>query len=199
MEEPTKNAEHPGQEQPSGIFEPKPVQQIKAPASGTQKANRLMLVIAALILAAFLFVFIRGLYLSPVRKFYRGLSRRDNQAMTAAFPSWLVNADTPEGEVTVADMCAAVVSNTNFAYGKEGKAKAALRRKEPVDAAKCDTLSAGIETRYHVKAKVSKGWICTLNVQYTKPDGTVLQNTEYVTLYQINGKWCILDVPNLKK
>ena len=198
MEQQPKNDERPELNQPSGIFEPKSGQ-FKAPVSGTQKANRLLAAIVVILLAVIIVYFVRGIYFSPVRKFYRGLSRRDSSAMTAAFPSWLVNADTAEGEVTVEDMCAAIISNTNYAYGKESRAKVSLSSREPADAEKYEKLSAGIKSRYGVDAKVSKGWICTLNVQYTGQDGTSFQNTEYVTLYKINGSWCILDVPNLKK
>lgn len=186
-------------EQQSGIFEPKPMQQIKPPVSGVKQANRLMLAIGVIILAVILFVFFSGRYLSPVRKYYKGLSKSDPAAMTDAFPSWLVNADAAEGQMTIDAMCAAMISSTNLAYGTDCKAKASLQRKEPVDAAKCEQLTSGIASRYHVNVKVRKGWICTLNVQYTSPDGSDINATEYVTLYQIGGRWCMLDVPNPKK
>lgn len=187
------------QEQKSGIFEPKPLNPQSIPESGAKKAFRIAAAAVALIVILMIAAWCRQLWFHPVKRFYKGLSRRNETVMEDAFPSWLVNADFGEENVTIADMCSILKSGMDAQYGQGSKVKTALAGYSEVDAEKLTQIADGIQAQFQIKAEVSKGRVCTMNVRYTAANGETYEKTEYVTMYRINGHWCILDVPNQQK
>lgn len=193
MQNDTNNPEG---KQPCGIFEPKPLKAAELPMSGSQKAKRICIAIGAILICVFVVAQISQLYFSPVRKFYRGLSKRNISVMTDAFPNWLANADMGEGNMTITDMCAALIAQTTLACGPDNKVSVSLVSKSEIDDARMQQISEGIRQKFYVDTKITKGWSCQLAVTYRPMDSEPVTQSEYVSLYQINGHWTILDVPN---
>ena len=179
----------------TGIFDPKPIDADKLPLSGPQKAFRLMIILAVLVLTGLIFLLMRNPFMKPVKAFYRGLSHSDVSAMTEAFPKWLSDANVPEGTVTTAEMCSAVLSAAELEYGKDVKAKVSLISKSEVSKDYLEKIASGIKTQYHVDVSITKGYWVRLRVLYQFKN-TEAEITRYARVYKINGKWCVLDVPS---
>ena len=178
-----------------GIFEPKPPMQ--APESGMKKAWKLITVLAVLVLAGVIWALSRNPFMRPVKIFYKGLEREDYTAMAEAFPAWLRNADQGEGNITVSDMGAAILSATKMNL-PTGDIQPSLRSRTAVEEAYLTQLEQGIESQYGQKVRISAGLRCTLSVQYRADSHTAdaYDMTVYVRLYKINGRWVMLDVPS---
>ena len=183
-------------EQPSGIFEPKPLNPADIPRSGTQKAITLAAVIGVLVLIACIVTALRNPFMKPVKQYYKGFSADDADKMGKAFPGWLLDARVTEDTMTVYEMCSAMLSEKLLNYGEGQKIKAALAAKTPVEEDYLHKIADGIQSTYHVPAEVTKGYRCTLHVTYEVQGGKPYTATEYVRVYRINGKWVMLDVPS---
>ncbi len=168
----------------------------RPPMSGTQKALRLGICLGVLLVVWLIWGLSRSPYMRPVRTFYKGLSAEDTAKMTDAFPSWLV--DVPRGgtEMTVTDMCSASLTIAKLTYGAGVRVRAGEISQTETDAATLEKIAAGIDTQYHVKAKVTRGLRVTLHVTYTDTAGMLTDTTEYVRIYKINGRWVLLDIPS---
>lgn len=180
----------------TGIFEPKALPADRIPVSGTVRAVRLAVFLAMIVIGVLIWLALRDPFMKPVRRYYKGLTKGDPAAMAEAFPGWLVDADTDENTVSVTDMCAAIVSATKFYYGEGAKAKANLVSQQEVDAAYLERIAQGIRTQYHYDVEIKRGVWITMEVLYTSPDGAERRRTEYARIYQINGTWCLLDIPS---
>lgn len=185
------------QAQQSGIFEPKPPMEIKM-KSGSQKAKELVIAAAVILLAAIIIVWVKGLYLRPVKTYYKGLTKTDTAVMCKAFPKWLCNADTDSDTITVDEMCKTIVSSVLSTCGKNCRVSAEKVRFTEQDDAYLQKLEDGIEAKYGKEVDISKGRWVTLNVTY-EYSGKKQEMIEYVRLYKINGKWCMLDIPSTEE
>lgn len=187
------------EENQSGIFTPKPLDQNMIPESGAQKAKRIIIAVAAIAAIVAVVLLVRSLWFQPVRSYYRGMSKRNIAQMEGAFPKWLREADMGQENVTVADMCSVVISNMTVRFGADSKARASLVAYTETDPERLTQIAEGIRSKFQINAEVTKGRDCTVKVQYTASDGEKYEVAEYVTMYRINGHWCILDVPNEQK
>lgn len=187
--------EQPASEQQTGIFEPKPVSTADLPLSGTQKAIRLCVFIGILILIAVIACALHNPFMRPVKRYYKALMQGDAAAMCDAFPSWLTGADTDEETMRIYDMCAMVVTATNYNYGSDAKIKVKYSSKAKVGEDYLNRLEEGMLSQYQVDAEITAGWWLTLDVTYSDGDAEA-EVTEYARLYRINGKWVMLDVPS---
>ena len=188
----------PAPEQPlgeQGIFEPKPLNVDRLPVSGTVRAIRLGVFLLMITAGVLIWLALRNPFMRPVKRYYKALDRRDPAAMTAVFPEWLVNADTDEDTVTVEDMCAAVVSATNYYFGQDAKASVVLRRQQEVGEDYLKRIADGIFTQYQRKVEITRGLWLTYDVTY-QGEGTEQTRTEYARVYRINGSWYLLDIPS---
>gem|GEM_PF-3139373 len=186
--------EQPAREQQTGIFEPKPVGAVGLPLSGTQKAIRFCIFIGILILIAVIVYVLHNPFMRPVKRYYKALMKGDAAAMCDAFPSWLTGADTDEETMRIYDMCAMVVTATNYNYGSDAKIEVKYASKTEVGADYLNQLETGIQSQYSVDVNITAGWWVTLDVTYTDGEDSVTV-TEYARLYRINGRWTMLDVP----
>ena len=181
--------------EPSGIFEPKPIDTENVPLSGPQKAIRLTIILAVLVLIGIICLLLRNPFMKPVKSFYRGLSHGDVISMTQAFPKWLTEAKVSEDTVTTADMCSAVLSAAELDYGKGFKAKVSLSSKTEVGRDYLDKIESGIKAQYHTDVSISKGYWVRLCVLY-RSSGSEQEVTRFARIYKIDGKWYLLDVPS---
>jgi len=182
-------------EQPSGIFEPKPISVDMRPLTGTQKAWRFAAVIALLLLALAVFLLLKDPFMKPVNRYYKALSKRDNAAMTDAFPDFLVDAPADGETMSISEMCMTMIAQTNAQYGQDVKVKASMVSKKEVDREYLDRIQEGIRTQYHTEAEISEGLWLRLLVTYGSGKDEK-ETTEYVRLYRINGSWVMLDIPS---
>ncbi|MCQ2417259.1 MAG: hypothetical protein MJ071_05560 [Oscillospiraceae bacterium] len=189
--------ETPAQE--SGIFQPKAINESMIPESGAKKARKIGIALAAVAVVVLCIMVSRSLWLHPIKKFYRSMNRHDAAAMTEAFPSWLVDADMSGESMSVEAMCQVVINNLGMIAGNDGTVHALYSGYTPIEAEKLEKIQAGIEQQFQIKTKVSDGRLCAMEVTYRNTDGKEQKQIEYVTMYRINGHWCILDVPNTTK
>ena len=199
MEEKPLQPQNEAPAQPSGIFEPKPQMQAVGIKSGKRKAMELAIAVVAVIAVVIVVAVCKNLYLKPIRGYYKGLSKDSVDKMCDAFPAWLVNAQLDAESVTVYDMCTMVTSTAKLGYGEHFKAKAKLVTYEEKDDNQLETIENGIFSTYHQKVSVTEGRVLTLSVTYKYGDGKQNVVNEYVTLYKMNGRWVMIDVPSGKK
>ena len=159
------------------------------------RAIRLGVFLLMITAGVLIWLALRNPFMRPVKRYYKALDRRDPAAMTAVFPEWLVNADTDEDTVTVEDMCAAVVSATNYYFGQDAKASVVLRRQQEVGEDYLKRIADGIFTQYQRKVEITRGLWLTYDVTY-QGEGTEQTRTEYARVYRINGSWYLLDIPS---
>ena len=190
-----ENKQTPAAEQPSGIFEPKPLPLDRRPLSGTQKAIRVGIGLAAVVLVLAVWLMLRNPFMKPVNRYFKGLTSRDPQAMTDAFPSFIVNAPKKEETMSIGEMCAAMISAQDLTYGREIKASAELVKKTKVEQEYLDRIAAGIRTQYQTDVRITEGYWVQLSVTRKSSAGEK-ETTEYARIYKINGKWYLLDVPS---
>ena len=194
-EQPKQTPENPEPQQISGIFEPKPLAPEQMPLTGVQKAWRAAAVIAVLLLVFTVWLIFRNPFMNPVKRYFKGLSRRDPAAMTDAFPKFLVNAPKDGDSMTIEEMCQAMCSSVNLYYGADAKVSASLVTDKEVGRDYLDRIETGIQTQYGKDVSVSKGVWVKLMVVYARGD-TEQETTQYARIYKINGSWVLLDVPS---
>lgn len=186
--------ERPELNQPGGIFEPRSFELRKKPLSGKQLSIRIIVGALIVIFGLLAYFWLSSADQRPVKRYYKGYSAEDPDVMAEAFPDWLRNADTAEGEMDVKAMCAAMISVKKLNYGENAKVKMGVIGESHVEEARLDQLERGIKSRYGKDVTVSDGLNLTLAVTYIKPDGTELKNMEYATVYRIDRHWYMLDV-----
>ncbi|MBQ8922000.1 MAG: hypothetical protein IJ060_07570 [Oscillospiraceae bacterium] len=183
-------------EQQGGIYEPKTAEMWKTPLTGKQIALRIMIAAAVVIIGLVLYFALSDAYERPIKKYYKGFQKNDAEMMAEAFPDWLRNADTSDTAMTVKAMCMSMISLKNLNYGESVSVNAGVIAKTKVAEEKLRQLEKGIEAHYHVSAKVTDGWDCTLAVTYRDSNGKETKNMEYATVYKIDGSWYMIDVAN---
>ncbi len=181
-----------------GILSPKqPV--IAKVATGTQRAVRLAIVICVLTVAVIVFLLVRDRYQKPVKVYYKALEAQNADKMCDAFPSWLVDAEVPEDSMSIHTMCASMISTVRANFGDGCKVDMDYAGKSEIEESYLTKLEEGILKQYQVEVEVAKGWQVKLDVVYSYENAIGEENaismTEYARIYQINGKWCLLDVP----
>ncbi len=180
--------------QQSGIFQPKPPMQAPKVLSGEQLAKRVAIVLAVILIAAGIAILFRNPFLKPVKKYYKGLEQQSVDAMSEAFPAWLVNAEVDDDTITVHGMCDVILTSAVYAYGTDFDVDYELITRTDVSESRLEQLESGIAVRYETEVEVSKGYTLKLLVTYSAGDHEA-EVTEYASVYRINGTWCILDVP----
>lgn len=186
--------ERPELDQPSGIFEPRSFDLKKKPLSGKQISIRIIAAALIVIGGLLAYFWLSSADQRPVKRYYKAYSAEDPAAMAEAFPDWLREANTAEGEMDVTAMCAAMISVKKLNYGENAKVKMGVIGESHVEEARLDQLERGIKTRYGKDVTVSDGLNLTLAVTYIKPDGSEVKNMEYATVYRIDRHWYMLDV-----
>ena len=181
--------------QESGIFEPKPLPAKHKVKSGAQKATELLIVVGVLVVIGLVALYCRGLYMKPVRSYYKALAKLNAAKMVDSFPVFLRDAESDGESMTVYDMCSFVAASAKTEYGTQFKTDVTLLSYEEKDAEYLQKLEEGIKAEYLRDVDVSAGrWLTvTVNYEYGDAENTV---TEYVRVYKINGKWVMLDVPS---
>lgn len=192
MDETTNTA---ARTEPSGIFEPQPIQTDKAPLTGPQKAFRLLIILSVLVLTGLIWLLLRNPFMKPVKEFYRGMSHSEINTMTQAFPKWLSAADVSRETMTVSDMCSAALSETGMRFGKNTKVSVSLASKTEVGKEYLERIANGIEVQYHQKVSISKGYWIRLRVTY-QFNSIETEEARYARVYKIDGKWYLLDIPS---
>ncbi len=176
-----------------GILPPKPTAVVKVP-TGTQRAVRLVIVLCVLAVAAIVYLMVRDRYQKPIKAYYKALESRDADAMCDSFPEWLVNAEVAEDSMTIHTMCASMISTVRANFGDGCKIDMDYAGKTAVEESYLAKLEEGIFKQYHAEVKVTKGWDVQLSVVYSA-NGNELTMTENARVYNINGKWYLLDIP----
>ena len=181
-------------QQESGFFAPKQVELSRQPLTGKQLSVRIMIAVGAVILIVVGYFWFTDAYKRPVNRYYSGYEDNDAKQMAKAFPDFLRNAKTTEGQMDVVAMCDAALMMKKVYYGENCKVQQGITHTEPIEEARLQQIERGIKSRYHESVSVSKGLKCTVNVIYTLEDGKEQQVTEYATVYRIDGSWYLLDV-----
>ncbi|MCR5305933.1 MAG: hypothetical protein K6E36_05470 [Oscillospiraceae bacterium] len=189
----TANTTH--QNEPSGIFDPKPIQTDKLPLTGPQKAIRLLIILSVLVLAGLIWILTRNQFMKPIKAFYRGMSHSEISSMTQAFPQWLANADVPEEMVSVNDMCSTALTEMIMKYGKGAKVSVSLASKTEVGKEYLERIANGIQVQYSQEVRITEGYWVRLHVCY-RFNNLQAEETRYARVYKIDGKWRMLDIPS---
>ena len=147
-------------------------------------------VVVAIIVIIIVFALISGAYKSPIKNYFNGMQKASSKTYLKAFPSFM--QDELEKSYDD-DRMEEMMESYEKKYGDKVKITYKILDKTKLEKDELDDVKDDLKDEYEdEKIKVTKGYEVCIKATIKGSDEEEVDYTS-LKIYNINGKWCLID------